>query len=94
MDGGIPQGERWHQVLLGQMGEPGGGGRPPVFGGVLLLDLDAYRRFRHRVRHLYGYELEAERVLYLARGVKPVLARVRTALETFGAWLESQMSDP
>ena len=30
LDGYVPQGERWQQVLLGQMGEPGGGGRPPV----------------------------------------------------------------
>jgi predicted nucleotidyltransferase len=90
LDGGLPRGERWHQVLLGLMGEPGGGGRPPLFGGLLLLELDEYRRFRHRVRHIYGYELEAERVLALARGVKPVLARVRKALEVFGQWLESQ----
>ena len=41
-----------------------GGGRPPVFGGSLLLELDEYRRFRHRVRHIYGYELEATRVLW------------------------------
>ncbi|MGH8068624.1 MAG: nucleotidyltransferase family protein, partial [Candidatus Entotheonellia bacterium] len=66
LDGGLPQGERWHQVLLGHMGEPGGQGRPPLFSGSLLLELDEYRRFRHRVRHIYGYELEAERVLTLA----------------------------
>ncbi|HIC95913.1 TPA: nucleotidyltransferase domain-containing protein, partial [Candidatus Bipolaricaulota bacterium] len=63
---------------------------PPVFGGSLLLELDEYRRFRHRVRHIYGYELEAQRVLALARGVKPVLARVQKALEAFGQWLEGQ----
>jgi hypothetical protein len=54
--------------------------------------LDEYRRFRHRVRHIYGYELEAERVLALARGVKPVLARVRQALEVFSEWLEHKAS--
>ena len=90
---GLPRGERWHQALLGQMGESGGGGRPPVFGGSLLLELDEYRRFRHRVRHIYGYELETQRVLALARGVKPVLARVRKALEVFGQWLEGQATN-
>jgi predicted nucleotidyltransferase len=89
---GLPQGEGWHRVLLGQMGEPGGGGRPSLFSSSLLLELDEYRRFRHRVRHIYGYELEAERVLALARGVKPVLARVRQALEVFSEWLEHQAS--
>lgn len=90
LDGGLPQGERWHQVLLGQMGESGGAGRPPLFGDPLLLELDEYRRFWHRVWHIYGYELEAQRVLPLARGVKPVLARVRKAMDVFGEWLEGQ----
>jgi predicted nucleotidyltransferase len=88
LDGGLPEGERWHQLLLGQMGEPGGGGRPAVFGGGLLLELDEYRRFRHRVRHIYGYELEGERVLALARDVASVVGRVKTAVGIFGQWLE------
>ena len=72
------------------MGEPGGHGCPPLFGGSLLLDLDEYRRFRHRVRHIYGYELEAERVLILGRGVKSLLERVKTSVAAFNRWLEGQ----
>jgi hypothetical protein len=94
LDGGLPQGERWHQMLLGRMGEATGGGRPPLFPGSLLLDLDEYRRFRHRVRHLYRYELEGERVLSLARGVPPILARVRDSVQAFGDWLERQAAGP
>jgi len=90
LDGGLPQGERWHQALLAQMGEPGGSGRPPLLRGSLLLQLDESRRFRHRVRHIYGYALEAERVLNLARGAQPTLAQVRTAVEVFNTWLASQ----
>ena len=90
LDGGLPQGERWHQRLLGQMGEAGGKGRPPLFGGSLLLDLDEYRRFRHRVRHIYGYELETERILTLARGVTPMLPRIRAAVSAFATWLDRQ----
>jgi predicted nucleotidyltransferase len=89
LDGGLPRGERWHQALLGQVGDPGGKGRPPLFSGSLLLDLDEFRRFRHRVRHIYGYELEAARVLTLARGVKSVLERVKAAVATFTGWLEA-----
>jgi hypothetical protein len=55
-----------------------------------LLALDEYRRFRHRVRHIYGYELEAERVLRLARGVKPMLERVKTSVAALNRWLEEQ----
>jgi predicted nucleotidyltransferase len=90
LDSGLPQGERWHQVLLGQMGEPGGKGRPRLFDSSLLLELDEYWRFRHRVRHIYGYELEAERLLALAREVRSVLERVGAAVATFNAWLEEQ----
>jgi len=91
LDGGLPQGERWHQLLLRQMGEPGGQGRPPLFGSRLLLELDEYRRFRHRVRHRYGYELDPEKVLALARAVQPTLKQMEAAMEVFGVWLENQV---
>lgn len=87
---GLPQGEGWHRALLGQMGEPGESGRPPLFGGSLLLDLDEYRRFRHWVQHNYGYELEAEQVLTLARGVEPLVKRIQAAVTAFGEWLEER----
>jgi len=70
------------------MGEPGGEARPPFLSGPLLPELDEYRRFRHRARHIYGYELEAERVLALAQGVKPAHQGVRQAVEAFCAWLD------
>ncbi|MEW6753353.1 MAG: nucleotidyltransferase domain-containing protein [Candidatus Latescibacterota bacterium] len=89
LDGTLPAGEEWHRQLLRQMGQPGGGGRPAVFDAPLLLDLDEYRRFRHRSRHLYGYELEAERVLSLARGVEPLFVQVREAVGRFAAWCGS-----
>ncbi len=90
LDGGLPQGERWHQLLLGQMGEFSPEGLPAFWSGSLLLELDEYRRFRHRVRHIYGYDLEAQRVLTLAQGVKPLLANVKQAVEIFGEWLKNQ----
>jgi hypothetical protein len=72
------------------MGERGGKERPILFDGSLLLELDEYRRFRHRVRHIYGYELEAERVLTLAHDIKHVRERIEAAVATFNAWLEEQ----
>lgn len=90
LDGGLPTGERWHQRLLGQMGEAGGHNCPALFGGQLLLQLDDYRRLRHQMRHIYGYELEAERLLTLARGVASTYAQVRQAVEAFCEWLAGQ----
>ncbi len=93
LDDGLPQGDRWHQLLLGQMGEQGKNGRPALFVGSLLLELDEYRRFRHRVRHIYGYELEGERVLSLARAVRSTFERVYEAVGRFGVWLKSQSAE-
>ena len=76
------------------MGESGGDGRPPLLQGALLLDLDDYRRFRHRVRRLYGYELEMERVATLASGVRPIFARVQEAAEDFERWLSERADNP
>lgn len=90
LDEGLPQGERWHKMLLGQLGEPSTRGRPPLWTGALLLELDEYRRFRHRVQHLYGYELEAQRVLVLAYGVKTLLTKIKQAVATFSEWLQKQ----
>lgn len=83
LDGHLPQGDRWHQKLLGQMGESGGQDRPPLVGGQLLLELDEYRRFGHRVRHIYGYGLDPHRVRDLAGNVPPVFNRVQEAVESF-----------
>jgi hypothetical protein len=84
------EGERWHQMLLGQMGEPGGRERPPLFSGSLFRELNEYRRFRRLVRHIDGYALETERVLALARCVASVLERVKAAVTAFGPRLEGQ----
>ena len=46
---------------------------------LTVVGVDEYRRFRHRIRHIYGYELEAERVLILGRGVQSLLERVKTS---------------
>jgi len=58
LDGGLPQGQNWHQALLRQVAETGGAEPPPLRSGVLLLDLDEYRKFHHVVHHKYGDELK------------------------------------
>lgn len=90
LNGGLLQDERWHQMLLGQRSEPRGRRRPALFSGSPLLELEEYRRFRHRVRCIYGYELESVRVLSLGRAADSVLGRMKIAVVTFGRWLEGQ----
>ena len=90
IDGGLPQGENWHQELLSQVAAPGSNERPPLWSGSLLLELDEYRKFRHLVRHRYNDELKPERVLLLAREIQPVLTKVRRAVVVFCQWLENR----
>ncbi|MEM9164304.1 MAG: nucleotidyltransferase domain-containing protein [Cyanobacteria bacterium P01_F01_bin.4] len=94
VDDGLPDGRNWHEQLLRQMAEPGSQGRPPLrlplWERSLLLDLDGYRRFRHRARHLYNLDLYGQRVLGFAQQVPTVFSQVQQAVKTFGEWLEKQ----
>ena len=90
LDDGLPEGRNWHDQLLRQMAEPGGQGRPPLWERSLLLDLDAYRRFRHRARHLYSVNLHGQRVLELAQQAPNVYEKVKQAVNQFSEWLVQQ----
>jgi len=90
LDGGLPQGKNWHQALLHQVAEPGGENRPPLWHGSLLMELDAYRRFRHVVHHKYGDDLRPDYVLELAEMAPGMLPKIQGAIAQFTDWLEQQ----
>jgi len=52
IDGNLPQGENWHQVLLKQMETEVPGVRPAVISDETYQVLDGYRGFRHIVRNI------------------------------------------
>lgn len=88
LDGALPTGEQWHRTLLYQMGQTRDD-RPPLFSQNLLSDTDEYRRFRHRLRHIYGYELEPARVVALAQKAVSLSEDIRQAVTAFCDWLEN-----
>ncbi|MEM8503086.1 MAG: nucleotidyltransferase domain-containing protein [Cyanobacteria bacterium P01_D01_bin.1] len=91
LDDGLPEGESWHQMLLDQVSEPGRRGRPPLWVDVSLQDqLEVYRRFRHRVRHLYNTDLNDETVLEMARQMATTFEKVKQSVELFNQWLLTQ----
>jgi predicted nucleotidyltransferase len=92
LDGGLPKGDNWHELLLRQVAEVGGEDRPPLWAGSLLLELDEYRKFRHLVRHTYNVQLKPERVLALAQNVQPVFAKIQGAIAFFSEWLVGQQA--
>jgi predicted nucleotidyltransferase len=93
LDEGLPTGENWHYQLLSVMGEPGNQGRPPLWDSSLMPELDAYRRFCHRVRHLYNIDLDGPIVLEMAQKTPAVFHKIKQAVVLFNEWLIQQESE-
>ena len=83
LDGGLPSGDHWHQLLLQQMTEAREGVRPAVIDDALCQRVEEYLKFRHRFRHTYGDELLWEKLRPLAEGVEETFAQLREQLSRF-----------
>lgn len=90
IDGTLPQGTNWHQVLLQQMGAEIPHMRPAVISEVTYEALDGYRGFRHIVRNVYTLQFDAAKVQRLVEEAPTVFAQVRSELLAFAAFLEQQ----
>ena len=83
IDMAVPSGASWHRELLRQMAVELPDTRPAVISEELADELDRYRGFRHVVRNVYAYVLDARRVGELVEDLPPTLARLRTELTAF-----------
>ncbi|PSN20149.1 hypothetical protein C7271_03625 [filamentous cyanobacterium CCP5] len=88
LNGGLPAGADWHKRLLERMGQAREG-RPAVLKPSTMKDLREFLGFRHIVRNLYGFELEAQRVAALVERYPLVWDAVRRDVEGFVGWLRS-----
>lgn len=61
----MPAGAGWHRELLDSATVDVPGVRPPVLSVGSVRALDPFLAFRHRVRNLYPFELEGDRVRLL-----------------------------
>lgn len=61
--------------------------RPAVVLPELEVQLDAYRRFRHVFRNVYGHHLEWSRMAGLLAGLEDTYARLVECLRTFQKFL-------
>ena len=86
IDGDLPQGKNWHQLLLRQVANSNQN-RPAVWSHSLFLDLDEYRKFRHLVLHTYNIDLDGKRVQELAVNLESVFARIKEDVMKFNSWL-------
>ncbi len=88
VDGSGFTGGDWHQALLRQMTAEIPGARPAVLSTETRDRLDRYRGFRHVVRHVYTYNLDAEQIAVLVGQLRPALEGVFRELLAFADFLE------
>jgi hypothetical protein len=89
VDGTVPHGERWHQDLLRQMAVPIRNVRDAVISPATRDMVSEYLAFRHVVRNVYSFHLDAERVARLVRLLDDVHPAMVRELQAFAAHLEA-----
>jgi hypothetical protein len=83
-----PTGPHWHQEILRQMTAEISGVRPPVLSLETRDKLDRYRGFRHVVRNVYTFNLDAGQVRVLIGQLLSTLEQTRQDLHAFADFLE------
>ena len=83
-----PSGPHWHQELLRQMAAEIPSVRPPVLSLETRDRLDRYRGFRHVVRNVYTFNLDAEQIEVLVRQLSPTMEQTSQELLAFAGFLE------
>ena len=82
----MPSGSKWHRDLLDQMAERREK-RPPVISQKTTRRLKQLLKFRHRVNHIYRYELIYEKAEKHAKRVSKLFDNVTEELNAFTAFL-------
>ena len=75
--------QSWHRDLLKRMTMNVDGYRPRVVDEQLYLILNDLRSFRHKFRHLYGFELEWEREQAIAQKLPKAMEMLNSQLHEF-----------
>jgi len=92
LDPVFPASERWHRALLKQMTQEVSEARPAVLSNETAALLDDFLAFRHLIRNLYAFNLDAERLKQLFEQLPNAFSQAREDLETFCKLLETAAS--
>jgi hypothetical protein len=88
VEGKLPQGENWHQLLLQQMAQEVPGTRPALISDKIHQQLSEYRGFRHIVRNVYTYNFDPAKMEKLVNSAPVVFAALKAELYAFASFLE------
>lgn len=94
LDQSVPSSGSWHLELLKQMTLDLPSIRPPVITKRTKTLLDDYRSFRHVVRNVYTYNLDAKRVTELVDNLPTVFAAITADLNQFFTFLDAAAQTP
>ncbi len=89
INGGLPSAFDWHMRLLNIMTLEIEGKRPPVIKKETARELSEYLKFRHLLTNVYGFELQAERILPLIESLPSVKKEFRKDIEEFLGFLKT-----
>lgn len=87
VDESHPEGKEWHRQLLEQMTLEIPGRRPAVLDASDLTRIQEYLGFRHVVRHVYAFQLKADRLDHLVRDLRPLYETLAERLKALSGFL-------
>ena len=82
MDSNLPNGVRWHKELLDKSFEKTEN-RTEIFKDELNMSLNEYLRFRHFVRHSYGFQLKWEDMKPLLFNMNVIWEKLKEDINIF-----------
>jgi hypothetical protein len=85
----LPSGKHWHTDLLTQVSMDLPDLRPPVIKQSTQNLLDDYRSFRHRIRNIYTYHIDPEKVEVLVTRLPEVYTVVQKDIDQFLDFIDS-----
>lgn len=88
VEGDLPHGENWHQLLLKRMMAEVPKVRPAVISKETGAKLDDYRGFRHVVRNVYAYKFDPDKLKKLVLSAPDLFSQLQAELLAFTAFLE------
>jgi hypothetical protein len=94
IDRSVPTGDRWHKMLLEQMGNEVSGIRPAVISVQTRQALDDFRMFRHLAHNIYTFNLDPRRIKSLIEKLPGAMGLIGQYLSFFADFLDQSTQDP
>lgn len=93
IDRSLPTGDKWHKMLLEQMGNEISGIRPAVISMETRQALDDFRMFRHLAHNIYTFNLDPRRIKSLIEKLPGTMGLIGQDLSLFADFLDQSIQE-